>query len=117
MEFDLLKEIIAEVLNVDAAEITAETTFVDDLGADSLDVFQIIMGVEEKLEVDFITRPFVLGDILIMCTDGLSNYFNIDELLEVIESTPRTELAEQFVELAKERGGSDNITVTVLVNE
>lgn len=32
MEFDLLKEIIAEVLNVDAAEITADTTFVDDLG-------------------------------------------------------------------------------------
>ncbi len=75
------------------------------------------LGVEEKLDVDFITRPFVSGDILIMCTDGLSNYFNIDELLEVINSTPRTELAEQFVELAKERGGSDNITVTVLVNE
>ena len=52
MEFDLLKEIIAEVLNVDAAEITAETTFVDDLGADSLDVFQIIMGVEEKLNIE-----------------------------------------------------------------
>lgn len=52
MEFDLLKEIIAEVLNVDAAEITENTTFVEDLGADSLDVFQIIMGVEEKLEIE-----------------------------------------------------------------
>ncbi len=56
MEFDLLKEIIAEVLNVDAAEITAETTFVDDLGADSLDVFQIIMGVEEKLNIEVDTE-------------------------------------------------------------
>ena len=56
MEFDLLKEIIAEVLNVDAAEITAETTFVDDLGADSLDVFQIIMGVEEKLNIEIDTE-------------------------------------------------------------
>jgi len=52
MEFDLLKEIIAEVLNVDANEITEKTTFVDDLGADSLDVFQIIMGVEEKLNIE-----------------------------------------------------------------
>ncbi len=52
MEFDLLKEIIAEVLNVDAAEITEDTTFVDDLGADSLDVFQIIMGIEEKLNIE-----------------------------------------------------------------
>ena len=56
MEFDLLKEIIAEVLNVDAAEITADTTFVDDLGADSLDVFQIILGVEEKLNIEVDTE-------------------------------------------------------------
>ena len=56
MEFDLLKEIIAEVLNVDAAEISMETTFVDDLGADSLDVFQIIMGVEEKLDIEVDTE-------------------------------------------------------------
>lgn len=75
------------------------------------------LGVEENLEVDFITKPFVNGDILIMCTDGMSNYFETQELLEVVSATPREELAEQFVELAKERGGSDNITVTVLVNE
>lgn len=56
MEFDLLKEIIAEVLNVDVAEITTDTTFVDDLGADSLDVFQIIMGVEEKLNIEVDTE-------------------------------------------------------------
>lgn len=42
MEFEKLKKIIAEVLNVDEEEITMDTTFVDDLGADSLDIFQII---------------------------------------------------------------------------
>ena len=41
MEFEKLKQIIVEVLNVDESEITMETTFIDDLGADSLDVFQI----------------------------------------------------------------------------
>ena len=52
MEFEKLQQIIAEVLNVDADEITSETTFVDDLGADSLDVFQIIMGIEEEFDIE-----------------------------------------------------------------
>lgn len=52
MEFEKLKKIIAEVLNVDGEEITMETTFVDDLGADSLDVFQIIMGLEEEFDIE-----------------------------------------------------------------
>ena len=43
MEFEKIKAIIVDVLNVDESEITKETTFVDDLGADSLDVFQIIL--------------------------------------------------------------------------
>ncbi len=52
MEFDKIKKIIAEVLNVDEEEITMDTTFVDDLGADSLDVFQIIMGIEEEFDIE-----------------------------------------------------------------
>ncbi len=52
MEFEKLQKIIADVLNVDADEITAETTFTDDLGADSLDVFQIIMGIEEEFDIE-----------------------------------------------------------------
>ena len=56
MEFEKLKKIIAEVLNVDEEEITMETTFVDDLGADSLDVFQIIMGLEEEFDIEIPTE-------------------------------------------------------------
>ena len=52
MEFEKLRQIIAEVLNVDPEEITMETTFVDDLGADSLDIFQIIMGIEEEFDIE-----------------------------------------------------------------
>ena len=51
MEFEKLKEIIAEVLSVDQNEVTMDTTFTDDLGADSLDVFQIIMGIEQEFEL------------------------------------------------------------------
>ncbi len=52
MEFEKLQKIISEVLNVDADEITMQTTFVDDLGADSLDVFQILMGIEEEFDIE-----------------------------------------------------------------
>ena len=52
MELEMLRKVIAEVLNVDQAEITMDTTFVDDLGADSLDVFQIIMGLEEEFDIE-----------------------------------------------------------------
>lgn len=51
MELEKLQKIIAEVLNVDESNITMETTFVDDLGADSLDVFQIIMGIEDEFGI------------------------------------------------------------------
>ena len=52
MEFEKLKKVIAEVLNVDTEEIKLSTTFVDDLGADSLDLFQIIMGIEEEFDIE-----------------------------------------------------------------
>jgi len=52
MEFEKLQQIIAEVLNVDIDEITMDTTFVDDLGADSLDLFQILMGVEQEFDIE-----------------------------------------------------------------
>ncbi|MCR5720181.1 MAG: acyl carrier protein [Lachnospiraceae bacterium] len=52
MELEKLKKIIASVLNVDEDEITPETTFIDDLGADSLDLFQIVMGIEEEFGIE-----------------------------------------------------------------
>ena len=51
MEFEKLQEIIAEVLNLEPDDITMGATFVDDLGADSLDIFQIIMGIEEEFDI------------------------------------------------------------------
>ena len=51
MEFEKLKEIIAEALHVDPETITPQTRFVEDLGADSLDVFQIVMGIEKYFEI------------------------------------------------------------------
>ena len=52
MEFEKLQKIIAEVLDLSEEEIRPDSTFVDDLGADSLDVFQIIMGIEEEFDIE-----------------------------------------------------------------
>ena len=51
-EMERLKKIIAEELSVDESEITEETSFADDLGADSIDLFQVLMAVEEEFGVE-----------------------------------------------------------------
>lgn len=47
-----MREMIAEQLNVDVSEITLETSFKDDLGADSLDLFELVMALEEEYDVE-----------------------------------------------------------------
>ena len=68
MELEKLQKIIAEVLNVDAQEVTMDTTFVEDLGADSLDVFQIIMGIEEEFDIEIpdsdAEKVVTVGDVV-----------------------------------------------------
>ena len=49
---DKVKKIIAEKLSVDIAEVVPEASFVDDLGADSLDLVELIMSMEEEFDVD-----------------------------------------------------------------
>lgn len=52
MELEKLQQIIAEILNVDASEVMPGTTFTEDLGADSLDLYQIILGVEDAFDIE-----------------------------------------------------------------
>ena len=52
MEFEKIRDIIVEVLNVEESDVKMESTFIDDLGADSLYVFQIIMGLEEEFDIE-----------------------------------------------------------------
>lgn len=51
MEFETLQKIIADTLNISTEKITPETRFVEDLGADSLDLFQIVLAIEETFEI------------------------------------------------------------------
>ena len=65
--FDELRELIAEKLSVDPKEVKLESSFIDDLGADSLDLADLVMAIEEKYEIDFAnedTEQFqTVGDV------------------------------------------------------
>lgn len=76
MEFDLLKKHIADVLNVDPDEITEDMEFEKDLGADSLDLFQILMAIEDETGVtvdqDKAENIKTVGDALNLLKDSLN---------------------------------------------
>lgn len=52
MSFDKVRGIIAEQLGIEADEITMESSFIDDLGADSLDIVELIMALEEEFDME-----------------------------------------------------------------
>ncbi len=68
MKLGELKEVIAEELNVSTEEITESTKFIDDLGADSLDLFQLAMALEEKFEIEIpsedLEKMITVGDVI-----------------------------------------------------
>ena len=63
-----MREMIAEQLNCEAETITADTSFKDDLGADSLDLFEMVMGLEEEFEIEIPTEDLeqivTVGDVV-----------------------------------------------------
>ena len=91
MEFEKLKKIIAEVLNVDPDEITMETTFQDDLGADSLDVYQIIMGIEEEFDIEIpaesAEQVTTASSTVVTCSaDSAEQVTTVEEAVEMIKN-------------------------------
>ncbi len=67
MDFGKIKEVVAEQLGVDVTELTSETSLKEDLNADSLDLFQIIMSLEEEFGIEIPTEDTesinTIGDI------------------------------------------------------
>ena len=70
MELEMLKNIVSEVMKCDPKELSEATTFVEDLGADSLDVFRIVMGIEEsfniKLPSDSVSKLSTVKDAMLL---------------------------------------------------
>ena len=73
-----MKSIIAEQLNIDASEITLESSFKDDLGADSLDLFEMVMALEDNYGVEIpsedLEKLLTVGDVVNYLKDkGVDN--------------------------------------------
>ena len=77
MELDIMRHIVADVLQVDPNEVQADTTFVEDLGADSLDLMRILILMQEKFNIvlskNNIYRLVKLQDAVDIIKDAKSN--------------------------------------------
>jgi serine/threonine protein phosphatase PrpC len=72
------------------------------------------LGYQESVLVDRLSFELMAGDRYMLCSDGLSDYFEVSEIAKVFESTPAPEVSAAFVERAKIRGGKDNISCVVI---
>ena len=73
-----------------------------------------VLGVDRKVDVDIFQRELKRGDIVVLCSDGLSEYVEADELKAEVSQQPAKLAVKQLVKLANDRGGSDNISVIVV---
>ena len=71
--FEKIREIICEQLSVDESEVSLEASFKDDLGADSLDLFELVMALEEEYGIE-------------IPTDDLSQITNVGEVIEYLKA-------------------------------
>ncbi len=72
------------------------------------------LGVDENIRVDFNEVPLTERSMLLLCTDGLTNYVTDSEIHETIMAGRNTDFAETLVDLANKHGGGDNITVVAV---
>ena len=73
------------------------------------------LGTEPNVEMDIVTIVFEEGDFLLLCSDGLSNKLNSEEMLKIIEEDETLEQkADHFINIANNHGGEDNITLVLL---
>ena len=74
------------------------------------------LGVDSRILIDFCEEPFEPNDVLLICTDGLTNMVEDEEIFRLAKQTPAGELPDQLVSLANRNGGVDNVTVVTIVS-
>ena len=72
------------------------------------------LGVESEIKIDYCEYDMKQDDILILCTDGFTNFVENDEFLNIVENNSYYEIADKLVQAANDNGGGDNITVVAL---
>jgi len=72
------------------------------------------VGFEQEVQVDGAAIPVQPGDCFVICSDGLSNYLEGDELARILQARFYRDIPRLLVDLANDRGGDDNVTVVVI---
>jgi len=72
------------------------------------------IGVNHEVHIDYIEAEFAYGDVILICSDGLSNHVSRADMVKTVHENRGVMLIDTLVEIAKRNGGSDNITVTVI---
>ncbi len=75
------------------------------------------LGVEATVECDYLEYALAEGDGLLICSDGLTNMVETEEIRRLAAATPQDELADRLIAAANMNGGSDNITVVLMLQE
>lgn len=95
---------------IDDGEITAEEA----IGHPKRNLITRAVGADPTIRLDFCQEEYDHGDILILCTDGLTNYLQSEDILSIAKESRFFELAGRLVDSAKKNGGGDNITVVAI---
>lgn len=73
------------------------------------------LGISKNVDIDYSVETKKSGDSIIICSDGLTNYLNQDEIWRFVKhKMSNSQLVEELISTANERGGNDNITVVIL---
>lgn len=72
------------------------------------------IGVDSNIKTDFCQESFDDGDVILLCSDGLSNFVNDEKIAEILNSNNFYGFADKLVNLANQNGGADNITVVAV---
>ena len=75
------------------------------------------IGVGDTLDIDYQMYELKKESVVLLCTDGLSNYLKLEKLPELLKSCIRKGSLQELIDYANNRGGSDNITAVVLYRQ
>lgn len=72
------------------------------------------LGISKNVHLDYIEADFKYGDVILLCSDGLTNYLTQADIVKVLHENRGNDMTDRLIDLANERGGGDNITATVI---
>ena len=72
------------------------------------------VGFEREVQVDIIERTVQAGDMILICSDGLSGMVDDKAIAEILAATPAKDVVAKCIEEAKKNGGDDNVTTLVI---